>query len=783
MNFTEHIIDRDIGELAKEYDLVMASNTNIARQFLECADGLKPVQRRICYIMFLKDGGKNYRKVETISGEVLGRAHPHGSTAISEALVNMAQDWKNSIPLIDGFGNFGSVAGDVAGAPRYITARLSEYARACFFDDWKDSVVDMEPSYNEEDMLPIVLPAKYPNVLINGCNGIGHMGMSCLIPCFNFREVVESCIRLIRDPRATIVMIPDAPTGADVIQTDFLRLCETGNGSYMQRCTYDIDPEKNVITITALPMQTTANAVREKIADLKESGGLPELLAMNDLSGKTIDIQLVIRDDVNPYKFMRKLIKSIPGLERTYPVNITVVNNLQTIDYSIKDLLLDWIDWRREQKRVVVSNKRTNLMAEQRINDVKIFIMNPKNLDKTVEIFRKGRNRAEIEKKLVETYHDTEIRMDSLQARALSNMRMVDLCQESYEACLKRKDELEKELADIETTLNTPNGIDKLIIAELQDGLKRFGKPRKSNVVPYKISISNEQEGVCVLQLSSDGMILRKPATNADEEPIPTDSTGFACLVDNDSSFIIVDDSGYHTFIRVKELPIDSEVPVSRYAKKALNGNIIAMLPVDIDSDRCCTLISRKGILKRVRIADIGPSKRPLVALDKDDKLVRGIVLSGKSTKEVLIYTRNGYGQRIDPNAVRVTSPLAKGTNGFKLGKDDEIIGCYTINPEANNYLLYVSNKQRCRLNLITYLPVRNSKYDQMVKLITLNEREKLVAVVGCNKFDKAQLYFDDGSSELLDISKLEESTMASEPKKYTKTNAVSVNVTKVKIV
>ena len=676
----------------------------------------------------------------------------------------------------------GNCSGDRAGASRYIKARLSDYSIACFFEDWKDSVVDMELAYDEHTKMPLYLPAKYPNILLNGCLGIGY-GLSSNIPAFNFREVVEATIMLMANSKAKIVLIPDSPTGADIIENDFAKICDRGVGTYKQRCTYTIDPESNTVTITSLPDLTTANDIREKIADIKEKNGLHELIAMNDLSGKTIKIDLIIRDDVNPYKFMKKLIQTIPGLERSYPVNITVSYEYMTFDYSIRDVLLEWIKWRREQKRASISNKRSEVTAEQRVNDIKIFILNGSNLRDTIEIFKTSRNRQEIEDRLIAKYHNTEIRMDSLQARALSNMRMIELTIEAYEGYKKRAEELEKELAEIEEILNTEKGIDKVIIAELRDGIKRFGKPRRSNVVPNKISCENEVEGICALQLSSDGNIVRIPATNAEEEPIPTDSNGFACLVDNDASFILVDDTGHHTFIRVKDLPIETEVPVFRYTNKPLDGNIVAMLPCSIDSNRQCILISRKGIVKRIRISEIGPSKKPCITIDKDDKIVRGIVLKENTSKDLLIYTKSGLGQRISPDSIRITSPLAKGINGFKMANDDEICGVYAISPEENAYLLYVTAKGKMRLNNIEYLPKRESKHDTMVRLITLNDRDKLVAVIGCNKLDKVAIYFDDSDCEEIEIKKLPESTMSSEPKKMTKKNAVSSNVTKVKLI
>lgn len=780
MEFSEKFIDKNIAELCENYDKIKGANTNLARIMVDLIDGLKPVQRRALYVMYLKDQGKTFRKLATISGDVFGRVHPHSPTAIEDAIVGIEQPWQNSIPLIEGEGNFGSISGDVAGASRYIKARLSEYSRACFFDDWKDSVVDMDQAYDEETMEPRYLPAKYPNVLLNGCLGIGY-GLGTNIPCYNFKELVEATIVLMVNPKADIILIPDSPTGADIIDTNFLKLCEQG-GVYTQRCTYRIDDNKNEIIIDALPYQVSANSIREKIADIKEKNGLPELLAMSDMSGKTIDIHLHIRDDVNPYKFMRKLIKEVAGLERTYPVNITITDNYQNFDWSVKRVLLEWIQWRREQKRVVVGHKRTTLMAEQRTNDVKIFLMNEKNLEDTVGIFRSRRNREEIEKALVEKYRNSEIRMDSLQARTLSNLRMIDLSIDAYQNCLKRREEIARELETVEQTLEAKDGIDKLIIAELRDGIKRFGVPRRSNIVPYKISVTSDVEGACIVQLSSDGDVVRTQASNVNEEPVPLDSDGFAVRVENDASFILIDNQGYHTFVRVRDIPLDSKVPVHRYAKKKIGSKIVAMLPCEIDSDLCCTLVSKKGVLKRIRISDMAPSKKPCIDISSKDEIVRGIVTGVRSQKDILVYTRNGMGQRFDPNGIRITSPSAKGGNGFKLSKDDEIIGCYAINPAENQYILYVTSKGKMRLNLIEYLPARDSKHDAMVRLISLNDRDKLIAVLGCNKLDTVQVFFDDGTDEIVDIKNIPESTMSAEPKKLTQKNAVSSNIVKAKL-
>ena len=777
----EKFIDKNIAELCKEYSLIFGANLQIGRISPGVIDGLKPVARRLIYTMYLKDQGKKIRKVAAIAGDTIARLHHHGQVSVFDTLVGLAQWWKNNIMLIEGSGNFGTVSGDSAAAERYIYAKLSDFAQDCFFSEWKDSTVDMVMGADEETLEPLYLPAKYPIVLLNGSLGIG-FGASTNIPPFNFSEVIEVTRLLMNQPDAPFVLIPDSPTGCDIIMSDFQKMTNSYKASYAMRCKYDIDNEHNKIIIRALPYQVKSNDIVERIADIKENDhGLSELKAMEDLSGKEINLHLYLKDDVNPYKFMKKLIANVAGFEKTYPVNISVVNEFQSCDLSIRDLILAWIQYRREQKRVIIVHRHTALLAEQRTNDVKIFILQKENFNKTLSIFKNSRNKQDIEQNLIKEYHNTEIQMDSLQAKTLSEMRMYQLSKEEYEKCLKRRDELLIEIKDVEDILNTEKGIDKLIIAELRDGVKKFGVPRKSNVVPYKISVDTEVEGSCILQLSSDGMILRKIATNVDEEPVPTDSNGFAVKVDNDSSFILIDDKGHFSFIKARELPVDKEVPVNRFLKQSL-GNIVAMLPFDFDSNLCCTLISKDGMLKKMRIRDITPSKRPCMDIQKDDIIIKGIVTKEKSDRDILVYTDNGMGQRLDPNNLRVTSTLAKGNPGFKLF-NDSIVGCYSINPKENQYVLYITSKGKARLNEIDYLPTRDSKHDKMVRLINLPDRDHLVSVVGCNRLDKVQVFYQDGESETIDVSKLPIETMGSEPRKVTERNAVSNTIVKAKIV
>ena len=272
MIFSERFIEKNIAELCEQYDKIKGANTNLARIAPDYIDGVKVVARRLLYIMYLEDQGKQFRKVSSIVGDVTGKVHPHATTSVSSCLAGLAQWWNNNIPLIEGYGNFGSVAGDPVGADRYIYARLSDYAYECFFSDWKEAAVDMVMSYDDKTKEPLYLPAKYPNVLLNGSLGIGY-GLASNIPPFNFKEVVESCILLMANPEAPIFLIPDSPTGCDIIESNFQKICEVGNGVYSMRCTYEINSEDNSIRITSLPYQVPVSNITEKIADIKEKNG------------------------------------------------------------------------------------------------------------------------------------------------------------------------------------------------------------------------------------------------------------------------------------------------------------------------------------------------------------------------------------------------------------------------------------------------------------------------------------------------------------------------------
>jgi DNA gyrase subunit A len=267
-NYDRNVIEENIGDKCTLLMKIFGANNNLMRHLPFLVDGLKPGERRILYALYaISKAGHtvNPKKVISLIGDVL-KLHPHGDMPVYDTIVKLAQDWQNTQCLIYGDGNFGSPMGDKAGAPRYIEAKLSYYAYKCFFEEFSPEIVDMVPSYNGEFMEPEFLPSKYPNVMISNMFGIGY-GISCGLPNYNFKEVIELTMKLMDDPDLEdITILPDSPTSAFIIdEGQFPEICATGKGKFKMRGEIVIDEENNILTIKSTPLQVFTNDVKQDI--------------------------------------------------------------------------------------------------------------------------------------------------------------------------------------------------------------------------------------------------------------------------------------------------------------------------------------------------------------------------------------------------------------------------------------------------------------------------------------------------------------------------------------
>ncbi len=428
----DQIHDVDLKETMESSYINYAMSVIAQRALPDVRDGLKPVQRRVLYSMIELNNGpdKPHRKCARIVGDTMGKYHPHGDSSIYGALVNMAQEWSTRYPLVDGHGNFGSVDGDGAAAMRYTEARLSKISMEMLADIGKDTV-DFRPNFDETEKEPVVLPSRYPNLLVNGTTGIA-VGMATNIPPHNLREVISAVVKIIdnevENDRSTnidelmaIVKGPDFPTGGSILGTAGINEAyRTGKGKIRVRAISNIEPMnngKNRIVVTELPFMVNKARLIEKIADLvrdKKVDGITDLRDESDRQGMRICIEL--RKDVNPNMILNQLYKHTQ-LQDTFGVIMLALVNDQPKILNLLDLLNYYL---LHQKEVVTRRTKYDLnKAEERSHILEGLLAALDHIDEVISIIRGSRNTAQAKEKLIERFE-----LSDVQAQAIVDMRL-----------------------------------------------------------------------------------------------------------------------------------------------------------------------------------------------------------------------------------------------------------------------------------------------------------------------------------------------------------------------
>ena len=350
--------------------------------------------------------GMKNRKSAAVTGEVMGKYHPHGDASIYESIVKMCQPWKNHITLLDGHGNFGSIAGDSAAAMRYTEVKMSKFAMDCFFSDFERTNIPTRETYTGDSTEPIYLPSKYPVILFNpSFSGIG-FGLASNIPPFNPKEVMDATITLIRDKKAKIRLIPDSPTGCDLSDTGYFdQINKTGKGKIMMQATYDIDYQANIVTFTSVPLQVGTKNVIASIVKMKKEGKLDEIVDVTDRTANSkVDFSLILKKDVNPDKFVEKLFKKKCGLREGFSCEIQVIDDFAPRLLGVKKILLEWIDYRRDCIHSIYNNYLMKYQTDYHMNLILMKIFNKDNIEKTIKISRNSKTKAEMKENLIKAY-------------------------------------------------------------------------------------------------------------------------------------------------------------------------------------------------------------------------------------------------------------------------------------------------------------------------------------------------------------------------------------------
>lgn len=748
--------ERNIADETKRYSIISGINRNVARHIPSGYDGLKPVARRVLLILAEdKKSEREFQKVNAVAGNVMGKYHPHGDAAIEEVIGKMGQYWTNNVLYVDPSGNFGNLNGDPPAAGRYIKCRLSKFAYKCFFEDYKYASIETKRSYTGKYEEPEYLPAKYPVAIVNPqFSSIGY-GTAANIAPYNFTEVLEAAIKLIHNPDAEIKLIPDFPNGCEVIANKEMEEINTngGRGKVTVRATIDIDHTNNIINIYSLPLKIGSKDVVKNIANLiiaKKIEGIKDIKDNTSPKEATpVFIQIILDKNTNPDKMVEQLIKKDIGLQKTFGVQIKFIEDYKEHDYTPKEYLLNWLDFRREIVQSMHNKKYIQLKEEEHMNNIKIFVFSKDNVNKTLKLIRQSKNDDESIHKMMKEYES--VHMTSLQAKTICNMRFRDFNKDSYQRFLDEKERLKKEIDSTEAVIRNPKMIDEIIEKELKEGIELFGGPRRSKIIHVKDTKKEIPPTPVIVAISKDGFvkkidgkkysIIGNLGNTSSQETIVIKTT-------NDKSLLVFDNNGKSSKVPVSGIPEmtpdENGLEVTRYFK--VTGQIIGVMEEvtnkDIAKEIKILFVTKNGFAKRTSFKEFVAMRdlKTAITLNEKDSLISTTMEMQKDSKsDVIIFTNEGNGVRLSSDDIPESGSQSKGKAMITLNDGESVIGVNRIR-KSKNLLFYITSSGRGKVTEEKYFP-RMSRKDSPVSLLPLSTTDKLVSVVSVNKTDKILVY------------------------------------------
>lgn len=697
----EYALEEIMGERFGKYSKYIIQD----RAIPDVRDGLKPVQRRILFSMYKEKNtyDKPYKKSARAVGDVMGKYHPHGDSSIYDAIVRMSQDFKMREPFIDMQGNNGSIDGDSAAASRYTEARLSKISNEMLRDIDKETV-NFAPNYDDTLMEPTVLPARFPNLLVNGTTGIS-AGYATNIPPHNLSEVIDATIYRIDNPNSRLdtllnyVKGPDFPTGGLAIGIDGIRQAyETGRGKITIRSKLTVD--KNKIVITEIPYEVNKQLLVKRIDEIridKKIDGIQEVRDETDKNGLQITIDL--KKDANSKNILNYLYKNTE-LQISYNYNMIAIVNRRPMQLGLIPILDAYIV---HQKEVVTKRSEYDLAhAKKRYHIVEGLIKAISILDQVIKTIRGSKNKADAIVNLVNEYGFTEDQATEiviLQLYRLTNTDIVTLQEE--------KGNLEKIMAMLEAILADEEKLKMVIKEELRKIKKEYGSPRRTEIVPEVEEIKIDTTDMipkedCVVVITHDGYIkrvsTRSYATNTDETLLKDGDYIIGLYNINTTQTVLVfTDMGNYLFLPVYEIPEvkwkEMGKHVSNIVSMSSGEQIIGAMPVyDFNRDEYITVFTKDGMVKRTKLIDfkVGRYSKEIgmIKLGQGDKVIN---VSYSDNNDVFVATQMGYGLWYDISEVSVVGIRASGVRSIKL-KDDEVVSSYLFDPK-DEYVTIITDK------------------------------------------------------------------------------------------
>ena len=694
---TETLIQEDLENIFGDCFGRYSKYIILERALPDVRDGLKPVQRRILYALYrLKmTSDKPYKKSARAVGEVIGKYHPHGDTSVYDAIVRMSQNWKTLLPLIDMHGNNGSIDGDSAAAMRYTECRLSKYAEQ-LLKDLEKKTVGFVPNFDDEEIEPTVLPAKFPNILVNGANGISS-GYATEIPPHNPGEIIDAVIHRINNKNCTlddllqIVKGPDFPTGGIVQGIEGIKKAyETGRGKIIVKSKFEIESNKNEhkIIITEIPFEVVKSDMIRKMntqITLKEVDGVKAIRDESDKSGLRIVID--VRKDVNPEYIVNFLLKTTE-LQTSYNYNMVAISKSRPLLMGLIDIIDAYID---HQKDVITNRCNFELAKNQRrLHIVEGLIAMISILDAVIRTIRNSKNKKDAKENIITNYGFTD-----LQAEAIVNLQLYRLTNTDIFELRSEANELNSIIKKLQHILSSEAALLKCIVEELEQTKEEINVPRKTAIeekvddVSYVKEDLIAQEDVMII-ISHDGYIKRmsKKAYSAVEGPTKLkdgDVISEVYEATTTDTLLQFTDLGNYVYLPIHKIPEvkhkDFGYHISTLIGMEANEKIIfSTIANDFTADKYVLIATKQGLIKRIKLDKLEVNRYSKVLkatkLRDGDKVVSADICTGQDN-EVVILTKDGFMNRYDSSEISIIEPASFGVKSIELKNrpEDYVVG------------------------------------------------------------------------------------------------------------
>lgn len=708
----DNILEVNIEDEMKKSYLDYSMSVIMSRALPDVRDGLKPVHRRIIYAMdeLGMQPDKQYRKSARLVGDVLGKYHPHGDSSVYDAMVRLAQDFNIRYPLVDGHGNFGSIDGDEPAAMRYTEARMTWLATEMLRDIDKDTI-DFRPNFDETLKEPVVLPSRFPNLLVNGSSGIA-VGMATNIPPHNLRESIDAIVMLIDNPNAsiedlmTVLKGPDFPTGAYIMGKEGIRTAyKTGRGKITVRAVAEIEETKKGryrIVVTEIPYQVNKAALVEKIAELvrdKKIEGISDLRDESDREGLRIVIE--IKKDANPNVVLNNLYKHTQ-LQITYGIIMLALVDGEPKVLNLKKLITHYIE---HQKVVITRRTRYELRkAEERAHIIEGLKIALDNIDEVIRIIRSSKTEAMAKESLMNNFG-----LSDIQAQAILDMRLRRLTGLEREKLEEEYVALIKEINRLKEILENERLVYEIMKKELLEIKEKYGDERRTKILSSAKEIEIEdiiQEENVVITLTHFGYIKRTPESIYKTQR--RGGKGISALTTREEDFVedlyitsthdtvlFFTNKGKVYSLKAYELPEGSRqargVAIVNLLNISGDEKINSIIPINKNTtEKYLLIVTKKGLIKKIRLSEFENIRRnglKAIELKEDDELIS--VRKTDGNREIIIVTRKGMSIRFSEDDVREMGRNAMGVKAITLNEKDQVVAMELV--EEGKSLLVIS--------------------------------------------------------------------------------------------